>query len=132
MFTVDSTEHELLHPDGERIASVNLSPSLRDTPFPNLIGCQIMPFFDIRFLDEVSCLQMTANKLYATFNPEILRIRDLMLRQFRDYANYLASGEGGIEDDVDFYWTKGVTFATRTGAFDKCGYPPPSSSRVIN
>lgn len=110
-------EHELIHPTGDRIPSIRLNPDLHDTPFPNLIGCRILPFSDHRDLDEVSCLQMSDNKLYLTYTPRVIDTHRSMLQRFRDYANRLEH-EGNNAADPNIDWTSDIVFATR--AFEKC------------
>ncbi|KAJ3549871.1 hypothetical protein NM688_g5135 [Phlebia brevispora] len=72
--TLDAIFHGLEDPWTLRHGTRPRSPSsfIRDSPYPSMIICRILPFAFRDYLDNVTCLQLTQSKMFFTWHPDIV------------------------------------------------------------
>lgn len=74
MLTLDAELHGLVDPwtEEHKPTSGSLPNVLKDSPYPHLVVCRVLPFGNKSYFENVTCLQMTQTRMLFTWHPEIL------------------------------------------------------------
>ena len=107
--TLDATHHGIIDAwTKTHLRAGDADVALQDTPYPNLIVCQLLPFDTKDYLQRVSCLQMTRTGMFFTWHPHVVPLAeqskedaDAAMRERRSYAVFAPAN---AEADPDGEW----------------------------